>query len=377
MAVFLHPPVLDLDGPAEGLVHLPGVRSLQHRPQERDQRLADVPGRGVPEVRRGVVDAVVVHVVADVEHRFVERGGARPLEAHALVARDVDDQAARPERGEVLRAEVDEGFRGVLERAVDDDVALGQERCERDAAACGDHVAGTAVGVVVELHDPDRVDGGGHGGYAASRQHRHLVDALGAERRHGSAGRGAEADHHRGEPTAVVAGGADQLKSVEDRAVARELVVLVEDVQPDGVVAGPVVHRLEGDQGQALVDRELGQLGALDAVRPAPEGLARLHRVDVLELGLQQQDDVGLLEDLGARGHAADVRCELGVLAAERLAVPFLERDPGSELGFEACQVVGVDREPVLVLLRGASDDPESEQAHRFFGWICSVNVSE
>jgi hypothetical protein len=31
----------------------------------------------------------------------------------------------------------------------------------------------------------------------------------------------------------------------------------------------------------------------------------------------------------------------------------------------------------VLVLLGGASDDPESEQAHRFFGWICSVSVSE
>ncbi len=117
-------------------------------------------------------------------------------------------------------------------------------------------------------------------------------------------------------------------------------------------------------------------VAALDAVRPAPEGLTRLHRVDVLELGLQQQDDVGLLEDLGARGDRADVRCELGVLAAERLAVPLLERDPGSELGFEACQMVGVDREPVLVLLGGASDDPESEQAHRFFGWICSVSVS-
>ena len=54
-----------------------------------------------------------------------------------------------------------------------------------------------------------------------------------------------------------------------------------------------------------------------------------------------------------------------------------LERDPGSELWFEACQVVGVDREPVLVLLGGASDDPESEQAHRFFvGWIVSESVS-
>ena len=77
----------------------------------------------------------------DGEHRVVEGRGTGPLEAHALVARHVDDQAARSEGRGVGRAEVGQRRGGVLEGAVDDDVALGEERRDRDPAAFGDHVA--------------------------------------------------------------------------------------------------------------------------------------------------------------------------------------------------------------------------------------------
>ena len=47
----------------------------------------------------------------------------------------------------------------------------------------------------------------------------------------------AEADHHRSQPAAVVPGRPDQLQGVQHRAVAGQLVVLVEDVQAERTVA--------------------------------------------------------------------------------------------------------------------------------------------
>ena len=77
------------------------------------------------------------------------------------------------------------------------------------------------------------------------------------------------------QPPAVVAGRPDQLQGVQHRAVAGQLVVLVEHVQAERAVGGPVVHRLERDQGQPPVDGQLGDLRVLDAVRPAPQRSAR------------------------------------------------------------------------------------------------------
>ena len=64
------------------LVGVPRLGPGQHRLDERQQRLAVLPGRRVPEVRRAVVDRVVVDAVADGEHRVVERRRHGPLEAH-------------------------------------------------------------------------------------------------------------------------------------------------------------------------------------------------------------------------------------------------------------------------------------------------------
>ena len=50
--------VTDLDGPTNGGVRVPGAPSAQDRSEEREQRLAVLPGRGVPQIRRAVVDGV-------------------------------------------------------------------------------------------------------------------------------------------------------------------------------------------------------------------------------------------------------------------------------------------------------------------------------
>ena len=53
-------PLPDLDRPPDRLVRVPRVRTRHHDRQERQQRLAVLPGRGVPQVRRTVVHRVVV-----------------------------------------------------------------------------------------------------------------------------------------------------------------------------------------------------------------------------------------------------------------------------------------------------------------------------
>ena len=253
-----------------------------------------------------MVHGVVVDVVAHLEHRLGEGGGFRPAEAHALVAGDVHDQAAGPEGGQVLGAQVGQRRVGVLQRAVDHDVARGEERRQRHAPALGDDLAQERrLAVVVELRDPDRVDGRANGGNTAVGQHLHVVDAVGVQRRHGAAGGGPEADHDGAQPAAVVAGGTGQRQGMQHGAVAGELVVLVEDVQAEAAVAGPVVHGLEGDQRELLVDRQLGDGPVLDAVRPAPEDLPVPEFGQVLGLRLGQEDDVGFGQQLLSRARCA------------------------------------------------------------------------
>ena len=182
---------------------------------------------------------------------------------------------------------------GVLQDAVDDDVVLGEVAGQRHPTALGDHVAEVRrLGVVVELPDPDGVDRRPDSGDAAVREHRDLVDAVRVQRGHRTSGRGAEPDHHSRESATVVTGGTGQLQGVDHRAVAGQLVVLVEHVQPDRAVDRPVVHRLEGDHRQPAVDGQLGDLGILHAVRPSPEHRAGLHRGHVCVLRLRQEYDV-------------------------------------------------------------------------------------
>src|SRR5450631_3418535 len=87
----LDPAIADLDSPADRLVRVPRRRPGDHCPEVRQQRFADLPGGGIPEIRRAVIHGVVVHALTYLAHRILERRGARPLEPHTVVARDVDE----------------------------------------------------------------------------------------------------------------------------------------------------------------------------------------------------------------------------------------------------------------------------------------------
>ena len=163
---------------------------------------------------------------------------------------------------------------------------------------------------------------------------------------------GSEPDDGGPEPAAVVAGGTDELQGVQHRAVPRELVVLVEDVQAELAVVRPVVHRLEGDQGQTPVDGQLGDLLVLHAVRPAPQDLPVPQFGEVLRQRLGQQDDVAVGDQPRAGQQPGDQWRQPLVGHAEAFAVALFEKDVPAQVGIDPLDVQRVDRQPPLILLR-------------------------
>jgi hypothetical protein len=145
------------------------------------------------------------------------------------------------------------------------------------------------------------------------RQDVDVTDAESAERGHCTASCCSEADHDRAQPTAVVARRPDERERMQHRGVAGQLVVLVEDVQVEVPIAGPVVHGLEGDQRQPLIDSDLGDRGVLNAVWPAPEDLSFAHCLEIVRHGFGEHDDLPLREELLARLDSADQRPQLFV----------------------------------------------------------------
>ena len=201
----------------------------------------------------------------------------RPAEAHAGVARDVDDQAARSEGGQVVLGDEDQWCAGILEHAVDDDVVVGEEAGHRDGPVRRIRPGPVRrIRVVSHLDYLGGVDRRTDGGHVPVGQHTHIVDAVGVQRGDRAAGGGAESDDGSAQPATVAAGDSGQLHGVQDGAVARELVVLVKDVQAESAVGLPVVHRLEGDYRQPPIDGDLSQRGILHAVRPAPDDLSHI-----------------------------------------------------------------------------------------------------
>ena len=116
--------------------------------------------------------------------------GPRPAEAHPLVAGDVDDEAARRERRQVVVGEEHQRSVGVLQHAVDDDVVLGEEGRQRHPAVVGQRVATRAVVSSLSkwtmraewIGEADRGD-------VPVGEHVDVVDAERVERGHGAAGR--------------------------------------------------------------------------------------------------------------------------------------------------------------------------------------------
>ena len=178
--------------------------------------------------------------------------------------------------------------------------------CARNAAVgTGPSGVRTTVRVgslrdAVHVPDHDRGDRGGDRRDVAHRQHRDVVHAECLQAGDRPARRVAEPDDHGAQRPAVVPGRPGQRHGVQHRAVAGHLVVHVEDVDHEVPRRRPVVHGLPGDQGQALVDGDLGEVRVLDRVRPSPQHLPVVQRVEVVQRRLGEQDDVGARDDLVA-----------------------------------------------------------------------------
>ena len=112
------------------------------------------------------------------------------------------------------------------------------------------------------------------------------------------------------------------------------------------------------------VDGGLGERGVLHAVRPAPQHLAGAQGLDVGELRLRQQHHVGGGDQLVTRQEAGHDAGQVGVGVAEPDGVAGLERDRRSQVGVQRGEMVRVQGQPVLVLLRRRSHHPEGEERH-------------
>ena len=106
------------------------------------------------------------------------------------------------------------------------------------------------------------------------------------QRRHRASRSGAEADDSGPQPATVGARRTDDRHGMQHRAVASDLVVLMEDMQFERAVATPQVHRLERDKRLSTVDGVLSQLLVLHAVRPAPQHLAAAKLGQIEGVGL-------------------------------------------------------------------------------------------
>ena len=214
---------------------------------------------------------------------------------------------------------------------------------------------------MVELHHLSGVDGGGDGCRAPVGEHPHVVHPVRAEGGHGAPCRRPEPDHHCGEPPAVVARGSAELQRVDHGAVAGELVVHVEHVQPERSIGAPVIHALERDHREALVDRELRHPFVLHEVRPSPQHLTVAQLAYVVELRLGKQHDIGCRDHTRPRDDRADEWPQFVIRYAEALAVALLDDDARAKLFRDAIEVRWMQRNPALVGLAGGADHAEGE----------------
>ena len=191
------------------------------------------------------------------------------------------------------------------------------------------------------------------------------MDPVGAQCGDGSSGRRAETDHDCAASWSVLSGGSDETQGVEDRAVPGEFVVLVEYVQAEVTLPGPVVHRFEGDEGEALVDRGLCQLGVLHTVGPPPEGATGRDLGHVRCLGLGEQEDIGGLDDLRPLCDPAHTRLHVPGFELEVRSVPAFDDHPRPDVRIDAIEVMRMKGQATLVLHRGSREDAERQEGAR------------
>ena len=153
----------------------------------------------------------------------------------------------------------------------------------------------------------------------------------------------AKAEDHHLALVAVVTIDALQLQRMQHRAVARHLVVGVEDVQAEGAVVVPVVHRLPRYEGQSVVDRDLGERLVLDGMRPPPQDLTAPQGIDVTQDRLRLQDDVGDGQDLVARQNSFHELGQVLIRHTEPSAIPLLQDDVLSQVLIDVLEVLRMD----------------------------------
>ena len=210
------------------------------------------------------------------------------------------------------------------------------------------------------VHQPRRRDRRGHRRNAAMRQHGHVVHPEREQRRHRAARGGSEADHRGAQPAAVVPARAQQRERVQDRAIAGELVVLVEDVKAEVAVVGPVIHGLPGDERQTAVDGELGHLAVLDAVRRHPHRTwpgRIVVRSAATGLGSRITSHSAISSSRVSRPLTCTVR--LSSEKSNPIPVALLKEDVAPHVGAASLDLLRVDRQPVLVSFR----DPRRRQS--------------
>jgi hypothetical protein len=151
---------------------------------------------------------------------------------------------------------------------------------------------------------------------------------------------------------------------VQHRAVTGQFVVLVEDVQGELAVAGPVVHRLERDQSQVSIDGQSGDLLALHAVRPPPQHLPVTQVGEIRRQGLGQQDDVTVGDEPLTGQQSGHLGCQLPVGDTEALTVALFEKDAPAQVRVDAPEVQRVDRQPPLMRLARTCHHPKAELIH-------------
>ena len=193
------------------------------------------------------------------------------------------------------------------------------------------------------------------GGDVAVGQNAHVVNAVSVQGGDRAAGGCTESDDGGAQPAAVAAGDSGQLHGVQYGAVARQLVVLVKDVQPESAVSLPVVHCLEGDQRQPPINGYLGQGRILHAVWPAPDDLSQIEFGQILGLDFGQQNDVAAGDELFT---CPDSTYEFGqgvVSGAELRAVAMLEENPLPDPTIDPGEVRRVNRQSALIHLARAS----------------------
>ena len=204
------------------------------------------------------------------------------------------------------------------------------------------------------------------------RQHVDVVHAVRIESGHSATRGSPEADDGRPQPPAIFTGHPREFQGVQHRAVTGHFVVLVKDVQAEGAVGRPVVHRLERDQRKTAVDAQLGDFLVLNTMRPAPQDLSRSHLFEVGCLRLGEQDDIAVREQLGTGPKPRDATGELLVADAEVLSVTSLQIDASPQVGSDPLDVQRVDREPALVLFPRPGHNTEPELIHaRSLAWTC------